>query len=188
MKQKSKNVKLVLPLSEEEKEKVKQIMNKGKASARIFKRARVLELFDEGLTSPTISRYVGVTAETLRRIGWNYVKGGLKQALYDSPRLGGKKKVSQDEETRIVALVCSDPPEGYDRWTVRLLTEEVKKKNSGINWERDDTGYFKKPWYKTMAGKKCGVWRSLMMNILNVWKIYCLCAQRIILIKSWWCV
>ena len=93
----------------------------------IFKRARVLELFDEGLTSPTISRYVGVTAETLRRIGWNYVKGGLKQALYDAPRLGGKKKVSQDEETRIVALVCSDPPEGYDRWTVRLPTEEVKK-------------------------------------------------------------
>ena len=127
MKQKSKNVKLVLPLSEEEKEKVKQILNKGKASARIFKRARVLELFDEGLTSPTIARYVGVTAETVRRIGWNYVKGGLKQALYDAPRPGGKKKVSKDEETRIVALVCSDPPEGYDRWTVRLPTEEVKK-------------------------------------------------------------
>lgn len=127
MKQKSKNVKLVLSLAEEEKEKVKKILKRGKVSARIFKRARVLELFDEGLTSPTISQYVGVTAETVRRIGWNYVKEGLDRALYDAPRPGGKKKLSQAVETRIVALACSDPPEGYDRWSVRLLTEEVKK-------------------------------------------------------------
>jgi hypothetical protein len=41
---------------------------------------------------------------------------------------GGEKEISQKEETRIVALVCSDPPESYDRWSVRLLTEEVKSR------------------------------------------------------------
>ena len=128
MKQKSKNVKLAFRLREEEKRKVKEILNKGKASARIFKRARVLELFDEGLTSPTIALYVGVTAETVRRIGWNYVNEGLDRALYEAPRSGVEKKISQKKETRIVALVCSDPPEGYDRWSVRLLTEEVKRR------------------------------------------------------------
>jgi putative transposase len=128
MKKKSKNVKLAFQLREEEKRKVKEILNKGKASARIFKRARVLELFDEGLTSPTIALYVGVTAETARRIGWNYVNEGLDRALYEAPRSGVEKKISQKEETRIVALVCSDPPEGYDRWSVRLLTEEVKRR------------------------------------------------------------
>ncbi|RKX74545.1 MAG: hypothetical protein DRP87_16615 [Spirochaetes bacterium] len=155
---KNKNVKVVLTLSEKEKEKVKEILNKGKASARIFKRARVLELFNKVITSPTISRYVGVTAETVRRIGWNYLKGGLKRALYEAPRPVGKKKVSRNEETRIVALVCFDPPQGYDRWSLRLLTEEVKKqkivesigretirvilKNHGIKpwWEKNEKG------------------------------------------------
>ena len=128
MKQKSKNVKLAFHLTQEEKEAVKSILSKGKESVRVIKRARVLELFDEGLTSPKISQYVGVTAETVRRIGWNYVNEGLERAFYEAPRPGGKKKISQTEEAHIVALVCSDPPEGYDRWSVRLLTEEVIKR------------------------------------------------------------
>ncbi len=126
-KKKSINVKLSFSLQKKERERIKIILSKGKESVRVIKRARVLELFDEGNTSPTIAEYVGVTAETARRIGWNYVKGGLENALYDSPRPGVKRKFTDKQEAHIVALVCSDPPKGYDRWSVRLLTEEVIK-------------------------------------------------------------
>ena len=86
MKRKSINVKLAFRLKKEEKQILKTLLSKGKKSVRVIKRARILQLFDEGYTSPQISKFIGVTAETVRRIGWNYVKQGLNRALYDLPR------------------------------------------------------------------------------------------------------
>jgi hypothetical protein len=125
---KSRNVKLSFKLKDKEKEKITSLLKKGRESVRVIKRARVLELFDLGHTSPRISKFVGVTPETVRRIGWNYVYHGLERALYDLPHLGTNKKITDKERTHIVALVCADPPEGYDRWSIRLLTEEVLKR------------------------------------------------------------
>lgn len=127
MKRKSINVKLVFRLNKEEKRLLKVLLSKGKESVRVIKRARILQLFDEGYTSPQISKFIGVTAETARRIGWNYVNQGLNRALYDLPRPGGGKKITDNEKTHIVALACTDPPEGYDSWSIRLLKEEVLK-------------------------------------------------------------
>ena len=125
MKRKSINVKLTFRLKEEEKRILKALLSKGKESVRVIKRARVLQLFDEGYTSPQISRSIGVTAETVRRIGWNYVNHGLDKALFDLPRSGCGKSISDHKKTHIVALACTDPPEGYDCWSLRLLREEV---------------------------------------------------------------
>ena len=102
-------------------------MSKGKNSVRVIKRARVLQLFDEGYTSPQISKFIGVTAETVRRIDWNYVNQGLNRALYDLPRPGVEEKITDKEKTHIVALACTESPEGYDRWSIRLLKEEILK-------------------------------------------------------------
>ena len=119
------NVKLSFKLSDEDRKTIDDLLTKGKTSARIFKRAQVLRHFDEGNTSPAIAIFVGVTAETVRKIGWHYVREGLERALYDLPRPGKDKKLTDRQVTHIVALVCSDPPEGYERWSIRLLTEEV---------------------------------------------------------------
>ena len=123
------NVKLSFTLSDEDRGIIRAILSTGKTSARVFKRAQVLKHFDNGKTSPDIAIFVGVTAETVRRIGWNYVREGLNRALYDLPRPGADKKLTKKQETHIVALVCSDPPEGYSRWSIRLLTSEVIKRN-----------------------------------------------------------
>ena len=122
------NVKLSFNLSDEDRKIIDRILRKGKTSVRVFKRAQVLRHFDEGKTSPAIATFVGVTPETARRIGWNYVHEGLERALYDLPRPGADKKLTSKQETQIVALVCSDPPEGFDNWSIRLLTKEVIKK------------------------------------------------------------
>jgi len=122
------NVKLSFNLTNEERETIDRILTKGKTSARVFKRAQVLMHFDERKSSPTIASFVGVTVETVRRIGWNYLQEGLNRALYDLPHQGAAKLLTKKQETHIIALVCSDPPEGYDRWSIRLLTEEVMKR------------------------------------------------------------
>ena len=119
------NVKLSFNLSDEDRKIIDRILTKGKTSARVFKRAQVLRHFDEGNTSPAIAIFVGVTAETVRKIGWHYVREGLERALYDLPRPGKDKKLTDRQVTHIVALVCSDPPEGYERWTLRLLANEL---------------------------------------------------------------
>lgn len=121
-------IKVKFKLKSFEKDKIKLILSKGKESVRVIRRARVLELFDQGLTSPTIAKYVGATAETARRIGWNYMKEGINSALYDKPRPGKEKLLTKKQENMIIALVCSDPPEGNSRWTIMLLKEEAIKR------------------------------------------------------------
>jgi putative transposase len=129
-KRNSYNVKLKIKLKPNERNKIQGILSKGKESVRVIKRARVLELFDECHTSPTISKYVGVTADTARRIGWNYLAGGLDQALYERSRPGKERAFTEKEAQQIIAMVCTDPPEGRARWTVRLTAEEAV--NRGI--------------------------------------------------------
>jgi len=120
--------KLVITLNEEDKEKTKNLQRKGIESVRVVKRARILELLDVGLKSPKIATVVGVTSTTVRNIGWRYAESGLACALYDKPRPGKKRVLDKREESYVIAMVCSDPPEGYARWSVRLTTEEAYKR------------------------------------------------------------
>ena len=126
MKYKNSNVKLVLSLTENEKNELSDLLKKGAQSVRVIKRAQILQLFDDGHSSCEIAKILKISATTARRIGWAYVNEGINQALYDAPRPGSPRKISDKEITHIAALVCTDPPEGYDRWSIRLLTEEIK--------------------------------------------------------------
>lgn len=120
-----KNTKLFLKLKQKELKKVKEMRSKGIQSVRVLQRARVLELFHEGLVSPRVAKYVGVSPETARRIGWNYLEGGLEFALYDKPRPGKERALNETQANKIIALVCADPPEGRERWTIELIVEEA---------------------------------------------------------------
>jgi len=137
MEKKSINVKLAFRLKSSERDKLNKLVSKGKESARVYTRARILLLFDKGKTSPKISKVIGATAETVRRIGWNYYNHGLERALYDLPRSGAKPKISDKVKTHIAALACSDPPDGYSRWSIILLTEEIIKTKIVDNISRE---------------------------------------------------
>ena len=125
---KSKNVKLQFRLKPKEKQTIIKLLSKGRESARVIRRAQILKLFDNGYTSPKISEIVGITAVNVRRIGWKYINGGLEKALFDLPRPGVARLLNEKESSQIIAIACSDPPEGYDRWTIELLTEMTIKK------------------------------------------------------------
>jgi transposase len=75
-----------------------------------------------------VAANLGLNPKTVREIGRRYLETGLDQTLYDKQRPGAAVRLDDSESQRIVAMVCADPPQGYARWTVRLIAEEAVKR------------------------------------------------------------
>ena len=88
-------------------------------------RALALLQLDQGRSAPKVSPTVGFAAQAIRTIAKRYHEGGLERALYEKPRVGHAELLGTSEKQRIIAMVCSQPPEGQARWTVRLVAQEA---------------------------------------------------------------
>lgn len=66
-----------------------------------------------------------VSQGTIYNIKKRYFAEGLPDALYDKPHPGAKPKIDGKVEAHLIATVCSDPPAGYERWTLRLLADRL---------------------------------------------------------------
>lgn len=116
---------LELRLSRGDKRRVRDIQRKGVESVRTVRRAQILEMLDEGLGVMEVARRVKAGDATVRRTGWRYCEYGLEVALSEAPRSGQPRKLDARQENEIVAMVCAAPPAGYERWTIRLITEQA---------------------------------------------------------------
>ena len=119
---------LVVRLKKKDSERLGKLLAGGIESVRVVKRAQALRLLAAGERSPQVARAVGLTPKGVRNIGWRYVQGGWERALYEAPRPGAERRLTESEEQQVVAMVCADAPEGRARWTVRLITEEAVKR------------------------------------------------------------
>lgn len=101
----------------------------GEASARTLTRARILLLTDQGATprrtDAEIASALLCSPGTIRAIRRRFHEEGLQAALVDKPRPWAVPKVTGEVEAKLTMLACSSPPEGYARWTLRLLAEEM---------------------------------------------------------------
>ena len=95
------------------------------ATARERVRARILLLSEEGWDRESISTATGSSTSTVGRVRRQYCEGGVSAALSELPRPGAQPKLNASQEQRVVALACTDPPKGYARWSLRLLTKEA---------------------------------------------------------------
>jgi transposase len=120
--------KLAVSLSPDDLDTLRTLMRGGVQPVRLVQRTHTLLLLHEGYSPPTVARAVGITGQAVRNIGWRYQDGGLQRALIDSPRPGAKPALDATQSQQIVAMVCADPPDGFARWTVRLITEEAVKR------------------------------------------------------------
>jgi transposase len=82
----------------------------------------------ENASAPQIAKVLPLTSQAIRRLGHRYERAGLQGALYEKPRPGAAEVLDASQKQRIIAMVCSDPPEGRARWTVRLVAEEAVKR------------------------------------------------------------
>lgn len=91
-------------------------------------RALALLQLAKGASAPQIANVVPLTAEAIRSIGRRYLQGSLERALYEKQRPGAAEVLDDSQKQRLIAMVCSNPPEGRARWTVRLVAEEAVKR------------------------------------------------------------
>jgi len=75
-----------------------------------------------------IADILDISVSTVAKIKKRYLDEGLEYALNDKSRSGQPKKYDVKKETEIIALACTDPPEGRKRWTVRLLAETLRER------------------------------------------------------------
>lgn len=100
------------------------LLKKGSLKVKIFKRAKGLLFLNEGKSSIEIGQLLGVGYQTVSRWRSNYQALGLK-SLEDKVRSGRPIVISGDQRAKITALACSEPPLGYDRWSLRLLSDKA---------------------------------------------------------------
>jgi transposase len=115
----------VVDLTKEEKAELLDLVGKGEARARKMNRAHILLLADEGRTDKDIAQALHTSPSTVERTRRRFVEGGLEHALNESLRPGGRRKLTGKQEAYLVALACSDPPEGKKRWSMQMLADKL---------------------------------------------------------------
>jgi transposase len=104
------------------------LIKTGHRSAREILYAHILLKSAQGWTDAQIAEAFDVSGDTVRRTRLRFNRSGLKAALHERPRPGAPRTLTTEQETALIALACSKPPEGYQRWTVRRLAEEAVKR------------------------------------------------------------
>ena len=121
-----KRLEVKLPKSDERS--LVQLLRSGVQQVRVVLRSLALLQLSGGDSAPAIARRLRLTPKTVRDIGKRYLEGGVDRALYERPRQGAKPILSPTEQQRIIAMACSDAPDGRARWTVRLIAEQAIKR------------------------------------------------------------
>lgn len=127
------NQKYPIELTEAERYQLKQLLSSGITSARKLKRAQILLKSDSGEGGPNwsyqaICEAFDVSQPTISEVRRGYVEGGLEAAINrKKPDRVYERCLDGAAEAHLVALVCGEPPEGYDRWTLRLLKDRMVK-------------------------------------------------------------
>ena len=112
-------------LTDSEREQLLALTKKGESRARRLARAHVLLAAADGLKDAAIAAALHVGIATVERVRKRFVAGGLERALKDDPRPGARLKLDGRQEAYLVALTCSTPPEGRQRWTMQLLADQM---------------------------------------------------------------
>ncbi len=124
--------KYIVTLSKDERETLRGITSKGKHKSQKILNAQILLGCDEGeyqterSTNEEIARVLGTSMRKIDRVKKRFVMEGIEVAL--TKRKGSRiyeKKTDGDFEAHLVALSCSEPPEGFARWSLRLLADKV---------------------------------------------------------------
>jgi transposase len=115
-------------VSAKDRKELQTLVRSGVQQVRVILRALALLQLAKGVSAPRISGMMPLTSQAIRKVGHRYQEGGLERALYEKPRPGATEVLDDNQKQRLIAMVCSSPPEGRARWTVRLVAEEAVKR------------------------------------------------------------
>ena len=116
---------LKVKLSPSEIEFLRTFKSSGKRSQREYDRASILLLLDKGKLDTEIVDFLEVERTTVWRTRKRYLEEGLEKSLQEKERSGQPKKYGDKQQAEVIALACSDPPQGRAKWSLELLTEKL---------------------------------------------------------------
>lgn len=120
--------KIEVHLSDDERQEMSRLVSRGNHPARMIRRAQILLRSDDGWTDEVIGTALGVSRQTVHEVRKQAVTEGVDACLQRrSGRRPGQQAKALDgvAEAHLVALTCSEPPAGHERWTLRLLAERM---------------------------------------------------------------
>lgn len=124
--------KYIVKLNEEQRQQVEELVRRGKAPARSIMHGHILLKSDGGEQGPgwsyqQIEEVFGVGETTIKEVRKRYVEEGLEAALHrrKQPERPEKRKINGRQEAFLIATVCTEKPEGRERWTIRALTTRI---------------------------------------------------------------
>lgn len=131
--EKIRKIRYKVTLSYEEREQLMQIVKKGNRKVRKVRNSLILLNSDEGEYQQqkkpydkTIAQILNVGVSTVERVRKTFVEEGLEVVLNGKPsNRVYSRKLDGEGEARLIALCCSDPPEGFSQWTLNLLADKM---------------------------------------------------------------
>ena len=122
------NKKYIVDLTTEEGTDLESRLRGGEMGVRKVKRIQILLKADEGWTDERIAEALDVGLSTVERTRRKFVERGMEGAITNRrPRRKYARKLDGRAEAHLIALVCGPVPEGYARWSLRLLADELVK-------------------------------------------------------------
>lgn len=127
------NQKYLIKLTEEERSQLKQLLSSGTASVRKVRRAQILLKSDSSEGGPNwsyqaLGEAFNVSQPTIAEVRRSYVENGMEAALHrKKPERVYEHRLDGVAEAHLIALACTAPPEGHERWTLRLLRDRMIK-------------------------------------------------------------
>ena len=129
------SVKYIIELSDTDRKTLQETVSKGKSPAKAILRVNILLASDRNIkkhmTVAEIAENYHTTPTTVQNVRTFYANNGLEATVSRKKRETPPvpAKVTGDVEAHIIALACSDPPEGYSKWTLRLLADKCVELN-----------------------------------------------------------
>ncbi len=108
-------------LSDDERAHLQAFVHRGRANARTLTRAHILLKLDAGQSDTAIRDAFMVGASTIWRVRQRSTASGLGAVLHDQRQARRRQALAGEQVVHLVAIACTDAPEGHDHWTLRLL-------------------------------------------------------------------
>lgn len=112
----------IVQLSEEERQELQGLVAVGNQPARVMRRVQTILWSDAGKPDKEIAELLNVSVSTVSNTRQKWVQEGTVE---DKPRPGRPPLLDGKQEALLVALACSDAPEGQEEWTMQLLADRL---------------------------------------------------------------
>jgi transposase len=160
----------IVTLSEEEREKLQSLINKGQTQGYRIRHAQILLALDEkqtkqNWTNDEIRKAYRVNPSTISELAKRFVEEGLEAALGRKEQARRRHKIDGQVEAHIVAIACSEAPEGCERWTLMLIADKLVEQGVVDSISATAVGYTLKKMKLSPGRKSSGAFPKQAQNL-----------------------